>query len=179
MAELLHHPARHPSSRRDIIREGRIVEDDATFVSDEAALPEAGRVLVSLERAAREREVLAARPAGFGVRVPGDTEPEAIVEALGGSLDRVALIAIVVPKSTDGRHFSLARLLRERFGFRGELRALGDVLPDQLFFMHRCGYTAFDLRADKSLATGLRALEAFTVTYQAAADDPRPLWRRR
>jgi uncharacterized protein (DUF934 family) len=175
MAELL----RHPSIRRDIIRDGRIVDDDAVALADDAPLPGHGRVLVSLERAAREREQLLGRPDGFGVRVPGDAEPEAVVEALGGSLDRVALIAIVVPKSTDGRHFSLARLLRERFGFRGELRAVGDVLPDQLFYMHRCGYSAFELRADKSLATGLRALEAFTVTYQGAADDPRPLWRRR
>lgn len=176
MAELL----RHPSIRHDIIRDGRIVDDDVVTLADDAPLPEqGGRVLVSLERVARELEQLLARPTGFGVRVPSDSEPEAIVEALGGSLDPVALIAIVVPKSTDGRHFSLARLLRERFGFRGELRAVGDVLPDQLFFMHRCGYSAFELRADKSLATGLRALEAFTVTYQGAADDSRPLWRRR
>ncbi len=174
MADLL----RHPSIRHDIIRDGRIVDDDTIVLADDQPLPESGRVLVSLERAAREREVLVARPAGFGVRVPGETEPEAIVEALG-SLEPLAVIAIVVPKSTDGRHFSLARLLRERFGFRGELRAVGDVLPDQLYFMHRCGYSAFEVRADKSLATGLRALAAFSVTYQAAADDPRPLWRRR
>jgi uncharacterized protein (DUF934 family) len=177
MADVL----RHPSIRHDIIREGRIVDDDVIALADDAPLPDQGRVLVSLERAVGELESLHGRPAGFGVRVPGDAEPEAIVEAIGteGSLDRVGLIAIVVPKSTDGRHFSLARLLRERFGFRGELRAVGDVLPDQLFFMLRCGYSAFELRADKSLATGLRALEAFTVTYQGAADDPRPLWRRR
>lgn len=175
MAEIL----RHPSIRHDIIRDGRIVDDETISVADDAPMPEHGRVLVSLERAVRELGQLLVRAEGFGVRVPGDVEPEAIVDALGGSLDRVALIAITVPKSTDGRHFSLARLLRECFGFRGELRAVGDVLPDQLFYMHRCGYTAFELRADKSLATGLRALQAFTVTYQGAADDPRPLWRRR
>lgn len=177
MAEILRHPSL--GSRRDIIRHGRIVEDDAIALADDAPLPERGRVLVSLERATRERELLRARPDGFGVRVPGDAEPEAIVAALGGTLEGLALLAIVVPKSTDGRHYSLARLLRERFGYRGELRALGDVLPDALFYMHRCGYDAFELRADKSLATGLRALEAFSVTYQGAADDPRPLWRRR
>jgi len=181
MVELL----RHPSLRRDIIRTGRasrasrIVEDDVSLVADDAPMPEHGRVLVSLERATREHELLSARPERFGVRVPGETEPEAILDALGGSLASLDLIAIVIPKSTDGRHFSLARLLRERHDFRGELRACGDVLPDQLFFMQRCGYTAFELRADKSLATGLRALEAFTVTYQGSADDPRPLWRRR
>lgn len=178
MAEILRHPSLG-SQRRDIIRRGRIVEDDAIALADDAPLPEHGRVLVSLERAARELETLRARPEGFGVRVPGDAEPEAIVEALGGSLDHLALLAIVVPKSTDGRHYSLARLLRERFAYHGELRAVGDVLPDSLFYMHRCGYDAFDVRADKSLATSLRALEAFSVTYQGAADDPRPLWRRR
>lgn len=178
MAEILRHPSLG-STRRDIIRHARIVEDDALSLADDAPLPSHGRVLVSLARAAGEREALRARPEGFGVRVPGDAEPEAIVEALGGSLEGVALLAIVVPKSTDGRHYSLARLLRERFGYRGELRAVGDVLPDSLFYMQRCGYDAFELRADKSLATGLRALEAFSVTYQGAADDPRPLWRRR
>ena len=71
MAELL----RHPSIRRDIIRDGRIVDDDVIAVADDAPLPDHGRVLVSLERATREREALLARPEGFGVKVPGDTEP--------------------------------------------------------------------------------------------------------
>jgi uncharacterized protein (DUF934 family) len=81
--------------------------------------------------------------------------------------------------STDGRHYSLARLLRERFGLAAELRAVGDVLPDQLLYMRRCGYTSFELAPGKSLDTGLRALQAFSVTYQGGADDPRPLYRRR
>jgi uncharacterized protein (DUF934 family) len=89
------------------------------------------------------------------------------------------LVAIEVAKFTDGRHYSLARLLRERHGFTGELRAVGDVLPDQLFYMLRCGYSSFELAPGKSLETGVRCLAAFSVSYQGAADDPRPLYRRR
>ncbi len=164
---------------RQILRNGKIEFDDWARLADDAPLPERGAVAVSLARLTRERVELVERDEPFGVYAKGDAEPEEIVEANGGSLEGLGQIAIEVPKFSDGRHFSLARLLRERFGFAGELRVFGDVLPDQLFYMKRCGYTAFELRADKSLATGLRALQAFSVSYQAAADDPRPLYRRR
>jgi uncharacterized protein (DUF934 family) len=131
-------------------------------------------VLVSFGRLQREREQLAARSGSFGVWLPGNTEPEEVAEAISA----LPLVAIEVPKFTDGRHFSLARLLRERYGFSGELRAFGDVLPDQLFYMRRCGYSSFELKPGKSLETGLRTLQAFSVAYQAAADQP-PLFRRR
>ena len=153
-----------------------IVIDHWQLLRDDDPLPslDALPVLVSLARLARERELLAARPGAFGAWVPGDADPEAIAEAIAG----LPLVAIEIPKFTDGRHYSLARLLRERYGFAGELRALGDVLPDQLFYMRRCGYTAFELKLGKSLETGLRTLAAFSVAYQAAADQG-PLYRRR
>jgi len=131
-------------------------------------------VLVSLARLVNEREQLAARSGSFGVWLPGAAEPEEVAEAVAA----LPLVAIEVPKFTDGRHFSLARLLRERYRFAGELRAFGDVLPDQLFYMRRCGYTSFELKPGKSLETGLRTLQVFSVSYQAAADQP-PLYRRR
>ncbi|NVB43271.1 DUF934 domain-containing protein [Pseudenhygromyxa sp. WMMC2535] len=149
-------------------------------------LPAARKLIVT---PARFAELAAQREAAgaaleLGVRVPGETEPEALLEALG--LEQLGegsgaptLIAIEVPKFTDGRHFSLARLLRERHGYRGELRVVGDVTPDQLFYMRRCGYDSFVLREGESLATGLRTLAAFSVAYQGAADDARPLYRRR
>lgn len=157
------------------ILDGRpaIVLDEWRNLADDEALPspdEAPAVIVGPQRYAE------ARAAGLrvGLRVPGDAEPEGL---LGDA--HPELVAIEVPKFTDGRHYSLARLLREREGFTGELRAFGDVLPDQLFYMRRCGYTSFELKAGKSLATGLRTLQAFTVTYQGAVDEPRPLYRRR
>jgi len=146
----------------------RLRDDDPIPALD--ALP----ILVSLGRLTSERDSLAARSGRVGVWLPGDSEPEQVGDALVG----LPLVAIEVPKFTDGRHYSLARLLRERHGFSGELRAVGDVLPDQLFYMRRCGYTSFELKPGKSLETGLRTLEAFTVSYQAAADHG-PLYRRR
>lgn len=80
---------------------------------------------------------------------------------------------------TDGRNYSNARLLRDRYGYKGELRAIGDVLRDQLFYLHRCGFDAYALRADKDPYEALESLKDFSVTYQAATDEPLPLFRRR
>lgn len=174
-------PELHPGARR-IIRIGaagtpEIVVDHWQRLADDDPLPDldALPVLVSTARAERDRALLDARPGSWGVWIPGDAEPGPVGEQFG---DR-RLIAIVVAKFGDGRHFSLARLLRERHHFAGELRAVGNVLPDQLFFMRRCGYSSFELQPGKSLETGLRTLGEITTTYQGAADDPRPLYRRR
>ena len=83
------------------------------------------------------------------------------------------------PAFKDGRGFTTARLLRERHGYKGEIRAVGDVGRDQMFYMQRCGFNAFEVRSDRDLEDALRALDDFTVTYQAAADQPLPLYRRR
>jgi uncharacterized protein (DUF934 family) len=83
------------------------------------------------------------------------------------------------PKFNDGRGFSIGRLLRERYGFRGELRAIGDVLRDQLFFLARCGFDAFALRDDQDVDEALGAFADFSEAYQPALDQPVPLFRRR
>ncbi|MBU2038989.1 MAG: DUF934 domain-containing protein, partial [Gammaproteobacteria bacterium] len=83
------------------------------------------------------------------------------------------------PKFSDGRGYSTARLLRERHGFKGELRSVGDVLIDQLFFMNRCGFNSFALRDDQDLNDALAAFATFTVCYQNDVNDQRPLFRRR
>jgi uncharacterized protein (DUF934 family) len=174
-------PELHPGARRiikiDASGTPQIVVDHWQRLADDEGLPslDALPVLVSTVRAQRDRAQLEARAASWGVWITGDAEPGPVVEEFGER----PLIAVVVAKFGDGRHFSLARLLRERHGFRGELRAVGNVLPDQLFFMRRCGYSSFELQPGKSYETGLRTLAEFTVTYQSAADDPRPLYRRR
>jgi len=103
-------------------------------------------------------------------------DPDSLTRRL---LDGVSLVAIELPKFTDGRGYSLARLLRDRFGYQGELRAVGHVLRDQLLYLARCGFDTFVLAEGKSLDDGLAAFEDFSVTYQPAADHDQPIWRRR
>lgn len=93
-------------------------------------------------------------------------QPDDPFEALLPDLDRLPLIAVHFPVFTDGRGYSVARLLRDRHGYRGELRAVGDVLRDQLYFLRRCGFDAFALRADQDPERALQALEDYSVSYQ-------------
>ena len=105
--------------------------------------------------------------------------PDDEVESLAPWLNRLPMIALEFPNFRDGRAYSQAYLLRTRLGWAGELRAIGDVLRDQLFYLHRCGFDAFALRADKDPYEALESLKDFSVTYQAATDEPLPLFRRR
>lgn len=158
----------------EIIENRAIVEDAWRHLSDDEELPADGRVIVSLARLVRDREALLRR-GEIGVRLAPDAE----IDAIAGDLDRLGVVAVQFPKFTDGRGYSLARLVRERHGYRGQLRAVGDVLRDQLFYLHRCGFDAFELAPGKSLSDALAAFGELSVTYQGAADDPRPLFRRR
>ena len=105
---------------------------------------------------------------------PGD-EPAAIVERLG----RVARVEVNFPKFGDGRGYSIARLLRERYGYRGELRAVGHITRDLLFFLESCGFDAFELREGENPHEALAAFEDFSESYQASVTRPLPLFRRR
>ena len=116
-----------------------------------------------------------ARIATAGVWLDSSEGPEALV----GDLDALSIIAVNFPKFADGRSYSTAHLLRERYGYRGEIRAIGDVLHDQLFFMKRCGIDAYAVRADKDIEAALAGLSTFSDAYQAAVDQPQPLFRRR
>ncbi len=111
----------------------------------------------------------------IGVWFDSHDEPE----ILAGKLDQLPLIAVNFPKFVDGRGYSIARLLRERFGYTGELRAIGDVLLDQLYYMKRCGFDSYVLRADKDITRAAQSLSVFTQGYQAATDTDIPLFRRR
>ncbi|KAF1053223.1 MAG: hypothetical protein GAK43_01510 [Stenotrophomonas maltophilia] len=105
--------------------------------------------------------------------------PEDDPEVLAGCLDGLALIAIDFPSFRDGRGYSLAYLLRRRLGWHGELRAVGDVLRDQLSHMRQCGFDAFAVREDKSVEDALKGLAGLSVLYGRSAIEPRPLFRRR
>ncbi|MHB9799108.1 DUF934 domain-containing protein [Pseudomonas sp. MT3] len=110
-----------------------------------------------------------------GVWLGPDDDPQRLV----GRLDELSLIAIDFPSFRDGRGYSLAYLLRSRLGWRGELRAVGDVLRDQLAHMRQCGFDAFAVREDKSVEDALKGLAGLSVLYGRSVIEPRPLFRRR
>lgn len=93
-------------------------------------------------------------------------DPDDLFEALTPDLQRIGLIAVNFPVFTDGRGYSVARLLRERLNYTAELRAIGDILRDQLYFLRRCGFDAFALRADQDIDDALRAFDDYSVQYQ-------------
>ena len=95
------------------------------------------------------------------------------------SLEGVSRVEVNFPKFGDGRGYSIARLLRERLGYRGELRAVGHITRDLLYYLERCGFDAFLLRKDEDAARALAALEDFTEAYQSSVERPLPLFRRR
>lgn len=101
-------------------------------------------------------------------------------ETIAGDIEDFSLIAVHFPKLTDGRGYSTARLLRERYGYRNELRAFGDVGQDQLFFLSRVGFDSFSVKEDgEDAIEALNAFASFPEAYQAAANQPLPLFRRR
>jgi uncharacterized protein (DUF934 family) len=157
-----------------IIRDRAIVDDDFVHVPDDREVPASARPIVTLARYTEATAELLQRHPALGVRVSSDTLPSDIPE-----LARLALLAIEFPRFTDGRGYSVARMLRDRHGFTGELRAVGWVLRDNLFYLERCGFDAFELAPGKPLESALAAFGDFSVTYQAATDDKRPLYRRR
>jgi uncharacterized protein (DUF934 family) len=139
----------------------------------------AGKVVLPLS-------VWLARKAEFAARVAAGEvgvwlEAYELVETLvadQADLNVFPVIGVFVERHADGRVFSTASLLRTRFSFRNELRAFGDVLRDQLFFLNRCGFSAFAIRADRSTEEALASLKDFSEPYQAAVVVDQPLWRR-
>ncbi|HET7201273.1 MAG TPA: DUF934 domain-containing protein, partial [Burkholderiales bacterium] len=121
------------------------------------------------------REAFLAYPGRLGVWLDANEGPE----SLAGDLRRFALVAVNFPKFGDGRAYSIARLLRERYGYKGELRAIGDVLHDHLYFMEQCGFDAFSLREDQDAQAALSAFDTFSDGYQTSVLRPTPLFRRR
>jgi uncharacterized protein (DUF934 family) len=158
-----------------VVKEQQIIEDGWQLVADEALLPE-GDIIVPLNRFQTDREALLSRPGSkLGVCINGAHK----LADLEGDLQHIGIIALDFQKLGDGRCFSHARLLRERYGYRGELRAVGYVIRDLLFFMHRCGIDSFQLREDKDPEDAIKALSEFTVKYQTAADGTPPIYRQR
>jgi len=158
-----------------LIKAGTAVADRWRALADEEPVPAEGAVVVTLARFKREQNALLARPAPLGLRLKAGEHPDAIA----GHAQRLALIALEFPKFTDGRAFTYARLLRERYGFKGELRAVGQVLRDQLLFMHRCGFDAYEIGHPDAVAAFAKALGEIDVRYQPATDGAPTVWALR
>lgn len=149
-----------------IIRNRKVVDDDFVHLADDASLPDGANVIVSLDRWRSERDALVAHAGKVGVTLANTVDPREIA----GDLDQLAVVAVDFPIYRDGRGFSIGRLLRERLGYKGEIRAVGNVLRDQILFMERCGFDAYEVQEGKDLARALEGFDDFSVTYQDAID---------
>lgn len=155
---------------------------EASYTADQIAntvIPATGKVLVPLAVWRERKPELAARQAAGELGIWLDTHEllEDLVSAVE-DINSLPLIAVHVERFADGRIFSIGNLLRTRYHYKNELRAFGDVLRDQLFFLKRCGFTSYLIRADRSAEDALASLQDFSQPYQGAVDEQLPVWRR-
>lgn len=158
-----------------LVRSGRIVEDRFVRVADEAPLPDGVAVIVSGARFLAEADALLQRPAPIGIAWPNDRAVAVLVPYLG----QIGLVALTFPNFRDGRGYSQARLLRERHGFRGELRATGQVLRDQFLFLLRAGFDSFEVAKAADAAAFADSARRFDVFYQPSGDGRVTVLRQR
>lgn len=161
-----------------IIKGDQVVDENWHLLPREATLDglsNSDDIIVPMSLWLDHAHALKVRDGGLGIWLESHEE----IEAVADDLAHFKVVALNFPVFSDGRHYSTARLLRDRYGYQGEIRAIGDVLRDQLFFMKRCGFDAFALREDRDAIEALESLRDFSETYQAATDQPLPLFRRR
>jgi uncharacterized protein (DUF934 family) len=156
-----------------IIKDGTVVEDNYVVLDKDCTDISAKNIIVSLKTWNEHKASLSQRN-DIGVWLDSDESAETIAE----DADQLTLIALNFPVFSDGRAYSYARELRERFDYKGELRAIGDVLRDQLFLMKRCGFNSFAVRDDLDCQACLENLADFSQPYQGAYDEPRALHNR-
>ncbi|HEY6259147.1 MAG TPA: DUF934 domain-containing protein [Xanthobacteraceae bacterium] len=149
-----------------LVKSGQVVEDRYVRVLDDAPILDDVPVIIPAARFLADLPDILRRQAPTGVLWPNDRR----VAELAPHLDRVALVALDFPKFRDGRAYSQARLLRETYGFRGELRATGDVLRDQFIFLLRAGFDAFEVKKDADAAVFASEVARHTVFYQPTGD---------
>ena len=160
-----------------VIKDGGIVDDTWQWITAPGAadaLPD-GDIIVPYRYWLEQHEQLAQRQGKTAICVNGDDEVEEVAQVI----DAFDLIALEFPKFRDGRCYSHARLLRERYGYHGELRAVGDVMRDQLFFMRRCGIDSYAVKEGKDIEDALKGFAEFSVRYQTATDGAPPIYRLR
>jgi uncharacterized protein (DUF934 family) len=174
-----------PGTRREnlVIREGRVENDPWELLGvdpaqDLTSLPP-GPIIVPFKLFKQRAEELLQRDHSFGIWLAPDDEPAELTPHLSLLASRVSLLAVHFPKWGDGRGYSTGTLLRTRVGWRGELRAFGDVGRDHLFHLARCGFDSFKLPPQRDPHDALAGFRDFSNAYQGAVDDPLPLFRKR
>ena len=149
-----------------LVKNGNIATDTFVHVADDAELRDDGAILVSAARFLENPEAILRRPGKSGVIWPNNRD----VDDLVPYLDRLAVVGLVFPTFRDGRAYSQARLLRERHGFKGELRATGQVLRDQFVFMTRAGFNAFEVKKESDAEAFVATVKRYSVFYQPTGD---------
>jgi uncharacterized protein (DUF934 family) len=149
-----------------LVKGGKIAADPFAHIADDAELPADGAVLVSAKRLLADPETLLRHPGSIGVIWPNSRDLDDLVPHLA----RLAAVALVFPSFRDGRAYSQARLLRERFAYRGELRATGQVLRDQFVFMLRAGFDTFEVRKQSDAEAFAQTVKRYSVFYQPTGD---------
>jgi uncharacterized protein (DUF934 family) len=149
-----------------LVRNGKITEDAFVLVADDAEIPSNGAAIISAARFLDNPEVLSCRAGRTGVIWPNHRDLDDLVPYL----DRLAVVALVFPTFRDGRAYSQARLLRERYDFHGEVRATGQVLRDQFLFMLRAGFDAFEVTKPADAEAFAGTVQRYSVFYQPTGD---------
>ena len=158
-----------------ILKNTEVVSDNWILLDETAESLPTGNVLLSYEQWQNYADQLSSHSGSLGVWLEGHAEIEQIIEPF---LD-LPLIAINFPKFADGRGFSSARLIRERYNYSGELRAIGGFIRDQLYLLKRCGFNAFQFSDENELSEAAESLKDFSENYQVSVDQENPLFRRR
>jgi uncharacterized protein (DUF934 family) len=177
-----------PTLGDEVVRKqaGKVVlfklHGEETFTPQQIAatqIPATGKILLPLTVWLANQDALASRMAAGEIGIVLAThEPIESLIAAFDDINNLPVIAIFVERFADGRNFTLGNLLRTRYGFKNELRAVGDVLRDQLFFLKRSGFNSYLMRADRSAKDALASLNDFSQPYQGAVDEPRPVFKR-
>ena len=156
------------------LKDGVVTDNSWQLVAADSETLPSGDILVPVAFWKENQQLLENHSGSVGVWIDSHQE----IEEFAATIAKLPVVAINFPKFVDGRGFSLARLLRERYGYIGEIRAIGHFIRDQLFLMQRCGFNAFQFDSDIDLAAASESLTDFSDSYQVAADEPKPLFRR-
>ena len=158
-----------------MLSHGAVAEDNWTVLQMPVETIPQGNILLPLKYWLEQSAELYGQAGLVGVWLDSDEE----VEALADDLAQLPVVALNFPKFVDGRGFSSARLLRDRYDYKGEIRAIGNVIQDQLFMLQRCGFSQYCLADNVDLEAAAKSLNDFSDSYQTAADQDQPLFKRR
>ena len=158
-----------------VLKDNRLINDSWTLLTEDSESLPSGDILLSYSQWQTFSDQLDSHDGSVGVIIEGNADIEDIIEPLL----KLPLIAINFPKFVDGRAFSSARLIRERYEYTGEIRAVGGFIRDQLYYLSRCGFNAFKFDDSVDLTESAKSLQDFSEAYQVSVDQESPLFRRR